>query len=161
MSQAGEPLDPQRECAGRVSLDPRVCPGAVRPTLCADKRLNVFSYSEERINDYVEMLDWLGYSGCQLMESCYTYSVFGLVAAAHEWQLRVASAAKRTARTFRCGLGCAEFSGFGWVEPDAVYEGSDGRTAFEDPQVRRLFEKYYDGYGHSCRSPISGALLGG
>ena len=34
----------------------------------ADKRMDIHRYSDRRLADYVEMFDWFGFSGCQLME---------------------------------------------------------------------------------------------
>lgn len=42
----------------------------------ADNRPNIWLYSDEQVARYVEMFDWFGFSGCQLMETCYSYSLW-------------------------------------------------------------------------------------
>lgn len=124
-------------------------PNAVRGVFYnpyADSRLDIFRYDDARLAAYVEMLDWLGYSGCQLMETCYTYSVFGSVEAAQEWQTKVARALRDNGQEASLWVWAAQFTGFGWRDPDVVYQPQSGLSAFDDPAVRRGFEKYYDHY---------------
>ncbi|MHC4441638.1 MAG: beta-N-acetylhexosaminidase family protein [Planctomycetota bacterium] len=111
-----------------------------------DKRLNIYLYSDRRLADYVEMLDWFGFSGCQLMETCYTYSVLGSVEAAHQWQKRIAGLLRANGQEVSLWAWTAEFSGYGWFDPEVTYVPKQGQTAYEDADVRRGFEKYYDYY---------------
>jgi hypothetical protein len=112
----------------------------------ADKRLNIYLYDDERLARYVEMFDWFGYSGAQLIDTCYTWAQFGSVEAAHDWQKRVAGHLRDNAQEASLWAWTAEFSGFGWNDPEAAYAPKEGVAAVEDPDVRRTFEKYYRAY---------------
>ncbi len=112
----------------------------------ADKRLNIYLYSQERMSDYVEMFDWFGFSGCQLMDTCYTYRALGSMDAAADWQRRVMSLVRENGQEVSLWVWAAQFDGYGWIDPDVTYSPRQGASAFEDPNVRRAFEKYYDHY---------------
>lgn len=112
----------------------------------ADKRMDIHRYSERRLADYVEMFDWFGFSGCQLMETCYVYGTMGSVEADQSWQKNVARFAKDNGQQVSLWAWTALFSGYGWHDPDVVATPGPGMSAFDDPGVRRSFEKYYDYY---------------
>lgn len=112
----------------------------------ADSRLNIYLYDQNRLARYVDMFDWFGFSGCQLMETCYTFAQFGSIEATHDWQRRVARLLRSNGQQVTLWVWAAEFSGYGWRDPDVKYSPRDGMTAFEDPEVRRVFEKYYAAY---------------
>lgn len=111
-----------------------------------DRRLNIYRFSDERLTSYVEMFDWLGFSGCQLMETCNNYSNFGSIEAAQAWQRKVASNCKVNGQQVSIWAWTAIFNGFGWYDNEVIYEPAKGLTAYEDPRVRQSFEKYYDYY---------------
>lgn len=112
----------------------------------ADLRLDVFRYNDERLASYVEMFDWFGYSGCQLMETCYTYAVFGTIEDAQNWQKRAIRYLRENGQEVSLWAWAANFNGHGWVDPEVVYTPKNGASAYDDPDVRRTFEKYYDHY---------------
>lgn len=112
----------------------------------ADPRLDITRYHDQRLSDYVEMFDWLGYSGSQLMETCYTYAVFRSIEGAQAWQRRVAELLRENGQEVSLWAWTAQFNNHGWVDPDVTYTPAPGLSAFDDPDVRRAFEKYYDHY---------------
>ena len=114
----------------------------------ADKRMNIYLYDDKRLSEYVEMFDWFGFSGCQLIEACYTYSVFGSIEAAQQWQKTIIKNLRENGQQASLWTWVAEFTAHGWVDTDIVYTPKEGKTAFEDPDVRRSFEKYYDHFAN-------------
>lgn len=114
----------------------------------ADSRFNLFKYDKKRLSNYVEMMDWLGFSGSQLMETCYAYNMFGSPEAAQEWQKSVAQLLRENGQEVSLWAWSANFTGFGWSDPDVSYSPKAGLTAYDDPQVHKSFEKYYDHYAN-------------
>ncbi len=112
----------------------------------ADSRLNIFQYDRQRLSDYVEMFDWFGFSGCQLMETSYTYTLLSSIERTHEFQKMMAELLRENGQNVTLWAWAAEFSIGDWIDPEIVYKPQPGKTAFEDPAVRRCFEKYYDHY---------------
>jgi hypothetical protein len=60
----------------------------------AVKRKDIFRYCDQRLADYVAMYDWFGFSGVQLLDSCYNYPVWGSVEAFQDRLKRRARNAK-------------------------------------------------------------------
>lgn len=114
----------------------------------ADKRLNIWHYSDEQIAKYVEMFDWFGFSGCQLMETCYNYAAGGSPEAFQALQKKFAQAVHKNGQDVTLWVWAAQFDGFGWVDPGVTYVPAKGNTAFDDPKVRATFEKYYNHYAN-------------
>ena len=112
----------------------------------ADNRPNIWLYSDEQVARYVEMFDWFGFSGCQLMETCYSYSLMGSPEAFQSRQKRFAECIRANGQDVTLWVWAMEFNKFGWVDPDVTYIAEKGKTAFEDPKVRAGFEKYYNHY---------------
>jgi hypothetical protein len=112
----------------------------------ADKRLNIWLYSDDQIINYVNMFDSFGFSGCQLMETVAGYSILGSAEAAQDRQLKLAKAIRANAQQVTLWVWAAQFTDFGWVDPEITYTPQKGNTAFNDPKVRAGFEKYYNGY---------------
>ncbi|MHB0999433.1 MAG: hypothetical protein ACYC27_09325 [Armatimonadota bacterium] len=112
----------------------------------ADKRFNLYLYDNERLSNYVEMFDWFGFSGAQIMETCYNYQSMGSIEAAQNWQKKTAGFLRDNGQGVTLWAWTAYFSGFGWSDPDAVTTPKPGNSAFTDPDVRRTFEQYYDRY---------------
>ena len=124
----------------------------------ADRRLDITLYGEQQLADYAEMLDWFGYSGCQMMETSYSYGVFGSVAAFQSWQKRLAKAVRENGQELSLWVWAAQFSGFNWRDPDVLAVSVPSKGAFEDPRTRRVFEKYYDHYADLA--PLADLLIG-
>ena len=141
---AEKPWIPEREWA--------VCPWApqfVRGAFVnpyADPRMDIWRYSDRQLADYVDMFDWFGFSGVQLLETSYSYSVMGSPEAFQDRQRTLARRAHQNGQSVSLWVWAAEFNGYGWSDPDVVYDPQPGMTAFDDPRVRRGFEKYYDHY---------------
>jgi hypothetical protein len=112
----------------------------------ADNRMNIWNYGDRQFADYVAMYDAFGYSGVQLMETSYSYSVFGSPEAFQSRQRELAKNARENGQNVSLWVWAAEFSGHGWIDPGVTYEPSGKRSAFDDPDVRRSFEKYYNLY---------------
>jgi hypothetical protein len=112
----------------------------------ADKRLNIWLYGDQQIKDYVEMFDWFGFSGCQLMETSANYAAMGSPEAFHDRQIKFAKAVRENGQNVTYWVWAAQFDDYGWFDKDAVYDPAKGNTAFNDPKVRATFEKYYNGY---------------
>jgi len=112
----------------------------------ADKRLNVWVYSDQQVADYVAMFDSFGFSGCQLMDTVSNYAVLGS-ADAVQGQLKIfARALHRNGQDVTLWVWAAQFNDYGWFDPEITYTPEKGKTLFEDPKVRAGFERYYDGY---------------
>jgi hypothetical protein len=140
---AEQPWIPEREWA-LCPWVPRHVRGAfVNPH--ADNRMDLFRYSDRQLGDYVAMFDWFGYSGVQLLETSYSYGVMGSPEAFQDRQRAIAKFAKGNGQKVSLWVWAARFEGFGWFDPAVVYRPQSG-SAFDDPNVRRTFEKYYDHY---------------
>ena len=124
----------------------------------ADRRLDITLYGEQQLADYAEMLDWFGYSGCQMMETSYSYGVFGSIAAFQSWQKRLAKAVRENGQELSLWVWAAQFAGFNWRDPDVLAVSVPSKGAFEDPATRRVFEKYYDHYADLA--PLADLLIG-
>jgi hypothetical protein len=124
----------------------------------ADRRMDITRYGEEQLADYAEMFDWFGYSGCQLIETCYSYGVFGSAEGFQSWQKRLATAVRSNGQEVSLWVWSAEFSGFNWYDPEVVAVRFPARGAFDDPPTRRIFEKYYDHYARLA--PLVDRVLG-
>jgi hypothetical protein len=112
----------------------------------ADKRLNVWLYSDKQIADYVNMFDAFGFSGCQLMETVANYSILGSAEAFQDRQLKFAKAIRENSQDLTLWVWAAQFNDFGWFDTSVTYTPQKGFTAFTDPKVHAGFEKYYNGY---------------
>jgi len=112
----------------------------------ADNRMNIWLYSDEQLARYAAMYDWFGFSGAQLMETCYSYAVMGSPEAFQGRQKALARFVKENGQNVSLWIWAAEFNGYGWLDPDVTYTPENGKSAFDDPKVRRAFEKYYDIY---------------
>ena len=124
----------------------------------ADRRLDITLYGEQQLADYAEMLDWFGYSGCQMMETSYSYGVLGSIAAFQSWQKRLAQAVRENGQEISLWVWAAQFAGFNWRDPDVLAVTVPATGAFEDPATRRVFEKYYDHYAELA--PLADLLIG-
>lgn len=112
----------------------------------ADKRLNVWMYSDSQIENYVDMFDSFGFSGGQLIETAANYSILGSAEAFRGRLKTFAKSLKENGQDVSLWLWAAQFNDYGWVDPTVTYKPAKGKTAFDDPAVRATFEKYYNGY---------------
>jgi len=150
------PWIPEREYALCPWVPQQVRGAFVNPF--ADNRMNIWLYEDEQLARYVEMFDWFGYSGVQLMETAYSYSVFGSPEAFQGRQRTYARLAKENGQAVSLWVWAAEFNGYGWIDPAVVYTPAPGKSGFEDPNVRQGFEKYYDHYAELA--PFVDRLIG-
>ncbi|HXK61997.1 MAG TPA: hypothetical protein PLP42_19095 [Acidobacteriota bacterium] len=150
------PWIPEREWA--------VCPWApqhVRGAFTnphADNRMNIWLFSDDQLARYVDMFDWFGFSGAQLMETAYSYSLMSSPAAFQGRQRKLAEFLKRNGQNVSLWVWAAEFNGYGWLDPDVTFTPAPGLSAFDDPDVRRGFEKYYNHYAELA--PYVDRLIG-
>jgi len=111
-----------------------------------DKRNDIWLYSDQQIADYVEMFDWFGFSGSQLMETCANYAAVGSPEAFQDRLLKFAKAVRKNGQHVTYWVWAAQFDDYGWFDPQVTYKPAKGYTAFNDPKVFAVFEKYYNGY---------------
>lgn len=111
-----------------------------------DMRVDVSLYNDEQLSNYAAMFDWFGFSGVQLMETCYSYAVFKSPDAYQNWEKVIARAARENGQNVSLWVWAAQFNDYAWSDPDVVYAPQQGKSAFEDPKVYKAFEKYYDVY---------------
>ena len=144
LNLAEKPWIPQREWA----LCPWV-PWNVRGTYVnpyADQRVNIYKFTDSQQSRYVEMFDWFGFSGAQLIEGANSWSYFSSVEAYQDQVKKLARLARDNGQDVTLWVWAAEFNHYGWIDPDITYTPSPGHTAFDDPAVRKGFDKYYDYY---------------
>ena len=144
LNLAERPWIPEREYA-LCCWVPRYSPGAfVNPY--ADERMNVLLYGKQQRDAYIDMFDWFGFSGIQLLDVCFNFDLFGSVEGYHDRLKAFARSARQNGQHVTLWVWAAEFNHYGWSDPDITYTPGPGLTAFDDPQVRKGFEKYYDYY---------------
>ena len=117
----------------------------------ANKDADIFSYTEEEIDLYVQMMGELGFTGVQILSTCYTWGSFGSIDDAQEKIKQIAKAAKKHGQTVTLWVWAAQFSAYGWVDPDFLksrdaYFGSYPAGAYEDEETFQLFDRYYTKY---------------
>ena len=141
---AEKPWIPQREYTV-VPWGPQLVRGLFsNPS--ADPRLDIWRYSDEQIEQYVDMFDWFGYSGCQIGEACLSYALAGSPESTQARERKLFRAVHRNGQQGTLFLWAAQFDRFGWEDPTVTYTPAKGHTAFEDTKVRATFEKYYNIY---------------
>lgn len=138
------PWIPQREWANCPWAPDKVRRSFNNPEV--DKRNNIWLYSDQQIADYVEMFDWFGFSGSQLLETCANYGAMGSPEAFQDRLVKFAKAAHQNGQHVSYWVWAAQFNDYGWFDPEVTYKPAPGKTAFTDPKVRATFEKYYNGY---------------
>lgn len=112
----------------------------------ADKRQNIWLYSDQQTADYVEMFDWFGFNGCQLLETTVGYAALGSPEAFQDRELRFAKFNRENGQNVSLWVWAAQFNDYGWSDPEVTYTPAKGQTAFTDSKVRYAFEKYYNHY---------------
>lgn len=111
-----------------------------------DKRQNIWLYSDQQTADYVEMFDWFGFNGCQLLETPVGYEALGSPEAFQDRELRFARFNRENGQNVSLWVWAAQFNDYGWSDPEVTYTPAKGQTAFTDSKVRTAFEKYYNSY---------------
>lgn len=155
LDMAEEPWIAEREWTMCPWVPQKVRGAFVNPY--ADNRMDITLYGDEQTARYMEMYDWFGFSGVQLMDTSYSYGVLGSPQAFHARQKKWAQLAKENGQNVSLWVWAAEFT-HGWSDPEVVYAPRKGMSAFEDPDVRRSFEKYYDMYAELA--PYVDRLIG-
>jgi hypothetical protein len=79
----------------------------------ADRRMDMHTYGPEQLNAYVAMMGSFGFNGCQLMETCYNYAVFGSMEADQEWQRMLVERVRQNGQAATLWVWAAEFRGYG------------------------------------------------
>jgi len=119
---------------------------------------NVFGYSAQQMRDYIKMFKEFGFTGVQLLDTCYSWCQAGSVQAFHERLITMAKAAHELNMKVTLWIWASSFHGHGWYDPDVKYAADEGYTAYTDPGVRKMFEKYYDIYAELA--PYVDMLIG-
>lgn len=103
--------------------------------------------SARQLKSYAKMLKECGMTGVQVMDICAAWRASGGWENVHDKFKAFADACHEIGLNFTVWCWAAEFSGHGWVEPDAVYRNADpSKPAYEDERVLAIFNKYYDIY---------------
>jgi hypothetical protein len=123
----------------------------------ADKRLDFYRLGDAQKARYIWMMDDLGFNGVQFNDDPHSWSENGSIEAYQEMLRKCAEAAHAIGQHVSYFVYAAEFTE-GWSDPEAVYKPQPGMTAFDDPRVRRTFEKYYDHY--SDMAPYVDLVIG-
>lgn len=112
---AGKPWIPQREWA--------LCPWApqhVRGVFLnpyADNRMDIWQSGDMQLARYVDLFDWLGFSGVQLIETTYNWGVMGSADAYHAPLLRIARDARLDGQDVTLWVWGAEVTSYEWRDP--------------------------------------------
>lgn len=108
---------------------------------------DLMSYSEDQLYEYIKMLKYCGFTGIQVTDMCSNWAAFGGYEFAHERIRYMAEAAHSLNMKFTLWVWGAEFTGYGWVDPDVVYADPSWESMpRECEDVRATFEKYYTIY---------------
>lgn len=156
LAVAEKPWIPEREWAN-CGWAPWFVRGQFANTF-ADNRMNPLLFSREQLVAYVDIFDWFGFSGVQLLEMCSNYHVMGSPEAFQDRLKIMALRARENGQTVSLWMWAAAFLGYGWVDPEVTYTPAPGRTAFDDPRVRAVFEKYYNLYAN--HAPYVDRIIG-
>jgi len=118
-----------------------------------DKRVDVYSYDDERLRTYVDMLDTFGFNGVQLLETCYSYDAVGGVKELHRRHRIIAEEAKRNGQSVTLWVWACYFqnpSKSSGIGVDLAKVHNPQMSMFEDPKVRSVFERFYDLYAENA-----------
>ena len=105
---AEKPWIPEREWALNPGVPQHVRGVFVNPF--ADNRLDIWLFGDKQLANYVDMFDWFGFSGVQLIESSYSYGVQGSPEAFHRPELRIAEDARQAGQNVTLWVWAAEFN---------------------------------------------------
>jgi len=108
-------------------------------------KVDVMSYSEEQLYDYVRMMKHCGFTGIQVTDMCSAWA--GSNPEFVQERIRVmADAAHSMDMDFTLWVWGSEFTGYGWVDNTVTYEAGEYSCARENPAVQATFDKYYSIY---------------
>lgn len=108
---------------------------------------NLMDYSGDQLYEYVKMLKYCGFTGIQVTDMCSAWAGADSYEPIHEKIRILADSAHSLDMKFTLWVWGAEFSDYGWVDPDAAYSfGPNGEYPHTRPEVIATFEKYYSIY---------------
>lgn len=108
--------------------------------------VDVMSYSEDQLYDYVRMMKFCGFTGIQVTDMCSAWAGAGGVEFVHERLRFMAEAAHSLDMKFTLWVWGSEFTGYGWVDNSVTYSSEGYQFAYENPDVLATFDKYYSYY---------------
>ena len=155
MDLAEAPWIPQREWTNCLWTPQFVRGIYMNPA--ADVRMDILRFSDEQLDTYVDMFDWFGFNGGQLIQGCYSYGALGSPEAYLSRQRQMAQRLKYNGQEVTLWVWAAQFTGFGWQDPSVAYPDPNGPPAWENPRVDAAFEKYYDLYAQLA--PLSDRVI--
>lgn len=104
-------------------------------------------FSRRQLEEYVKMIRLCGFTGIQVTDICSAWRAGGSWERVHDQFKDLADILHREGMHFTVWVWAAEFSDYGWHDDQVVYLPADSHTApYDDPQVKAVFEKYYDIY---------------
>lgn len=109
-------------------------------------KVDIMSFSDKQLYDYVRMMKYLGFTGIQVTDMCSAWAGAGSVEYCHEKLRTMADAAHSMDMNFTLWVWGSEFTGYGWVDNDVTYEAGEYDCARNNPKVQETFDKYYDYY---------------
>lgn len=115
--------------------------------MAASLLVDFMCFSRRQLKEYVKMVKLCGFTGIQVTDICSAWRANGSWERVHDQMKTLADLLHEEGMRFTVWVWAAEFSDHGWKDADAVYAASTpGTPAYDDPQVRATFEKYYDIY---------------
>lgn len=109
-------------------------------------KVDVLSYSDEQLYDYVKMMKYCGFTGIQVTDMCSAWAYKGGIEYVHERLRFMADAAHSLDMKFTLWVWGSEFTGYGYVDNTVTYSKEGYDYAYENPAVVATFEKYYSYY---------------
>ncbi len=111
-----------------------------------DLSVDWYCFSKRQMREYVRMIKSFGFTGIQLMDGCVNWSRAGSWEAYHDKLKEMACALHEEKMNCTLWVWAAMFSGHGWSDSSVVYDGKDGKKAYDTPEVFAVFDKYYEIY---------------
>jgi len=105
------------------------------------------SYSQRQIGEYVKMMKTCGFTGIQVTDMCSAWRPAGSWECVHDKLRILADELHKNGMKFTVWCWAAEFTAHGWHDDEVRYANTDPeKGAYEDPQVFKALDKYYDIY---------------
>ncbi len=131
--------------------EPIVClwdpsaPRGVYKNINTAKEIDILSFSDDMLYDYVKTMQHMGFTGIQVTDICAAWAEFGSYEYVQERLGFIADAAHSLGMTFTLWVWGSEFNGYGWKDLSVSYHGyTEEDTDIE--AVRATYEKYYGIY---------------